>query len=177
LLDCFCRRKQFYNKGDATASSPRTPHLTITPNDAPGAIARLTDLGIAPFLLASSIIGVIAQRLIRTICKECAVPYTPTDEELEILFPKGNPQPGNLMKGAGCKVCKRSGYSGRIGVFEVLVVSDDVRELILKGAAPMEIRDSAIENHGMITLRQDGINKVLAGITTVEELNRVTFAD
>ncbi|PIQ99469.1 MAG: type II secretion system protein GspE [Nitrospinae bacterium CG11_big_fil_rev_8_21_14_0_20_45_15] len=157
-----------------------TGHLvlsTLHTNDAPGAIARLTDLKIAPFLLASSIIGVIAQRLIRTICKECAVPYTPTDEELKILFPKGDPQPGHLMKGEGCKQCKRSGYSGRIGVFEVLVVSDDIRELILKGAAPMEIRDTAIANHGMITLRQDGINKVLAGITTVEELNRVTFAD
>ncbi len=157
-----------------------TGHLvlsTLHTNDAPGAIARLTDLGVAPFLLASSIIGVVAQRLIRTICVNCKAPYTPTEEELNELFPKGNREPVALMKGKGCKQCKRSGYSGRMGVFEVLVIGDDLRDLILKGAAPMEIRDSAIDEQGMITLRQDGINKVLAGLTTVEELNRVTFAD
>lgn len=157
-----------------------TGHLvlsTLHTNDAPGAIARLTDLGVVPFLLASSIIGVIAQRLIRTICKHCKVPYTPTEEELDILFPKGDRQPTNLMKGEGCKQCKRSGFSGRMGVFEVLVVTDKVRDFVLKGAAPMEIRDSVLATQEMITLRQDGISKVLAGLTTVEELNRVTFAD
>ncbi|QPJ64864.1 MAG: Flp pilus assembly complex ATPase component [Candidatus Nitrohelix vancouverensis] len=157
-----------------------TGHLvlsTLHTNDAPGAISRLADLGAEPFLLSSSIIGVIAQRLIRTICQNCKEPRPATDEELKVLFPNGDAKPVTLMEGAGCKACKRSGYSGRLGVFEVLVVSDEIRAMILKGASPMEIRGMAKEIQNMSTLRGDGIAKVLMGLTTVKELNRVTFAD
>ncbi|PIQ95581.1 MAG: type II secretion system protein GspE [Nitrospinae bacterium CG11_big_fil_rev_8_21_14_0_20_56_8] len=157
-----------------------TGHLvlsTLHTNDAPGAISRLSDLGIEPFLLASSIVGVLAQRLIRTICKQCKVQREPTPEELQILFPEGHPQAVTLYQGEGCKACKKSGYSGRMGVFEVLVMTDEIRALILEKAAPMVIRQRAKESQGMKTLRQDGIAKVLGGLTTIAELNRVTFAD
>ncbi len=158
-----------------------TGHLvlsTLHTNDTPGALSRLSDLKIEPFLLASSIVGVLAQRLIRKICKQCKVQHEATEAELKVLFPDGNPPPSvTLYHGEGCKACKRSGYSGRMGIFEVLVVTDELRELILQKAAPMSIREKARETQDMKSLREDGISKVLGGYSTVEELNRVTFAD
>ena len=158
-----------------------TGHLvlsTLHTNDTPGAISRLSDLKIAPFLLASSIVGVLAQRLIRVICKHCKVQHEASEKELAILFPNGNPPASvTLYHGEGCKACKKSGYSGRMGIFEVLVITDDLRELILQKAAPMSLRDKARETQDMKSLREDGISKVLGGYTTVDELNRVTFAD
>lgn len=157
-----------------------TGHLvlsTLHTNDAPGALSRLSDLGMEPFLLASSIVGVIAQRLVRKICGKCKVVHEPSEEELAGIFPDGNRRPVTLYHGEGCKACKRSGYSGRMGIYELLVVTDDVRELILQKAAPMKIRDLAKTAQGFCTLRADGIVKVLAGYTTFAELNRVTFAD
>ncbi|MBI4390029.1 MAG: Flp pilus assembly complex ATPase component TadA [Nitrospinae bacterium] len=157
-----------------------TGHLvlsTLHTNDAPGALSRLSDLGIEPFLLASSVMGVLAQRLVRKICLKCKAPREPAEEELKALFPRGDRKPVVLYKGEGCKACKRSGYSGRMGLFEALAVTDEVRELILKKSAPMTIRELARKTQGMKTLREDGIAKVLSGYTTVDELNRVTFAD
>lgn len=158
-----------------------TGHLvlsTLHTNDTPGAISRLSDLKIEPFLLASSIVGVLAQRLIRVICKHCKVQHEASEKELAILFPNGNPPSSvTLYHGEGCKACKKSGYSGRMGIFEVLVITDDLRELILQKAAPMSLRDKARETQDMKSLREDGISKVLGGYTTVDELNRVTFAD
>lgn len=158
-----------------------TGHLvlsTLHTNDTPGAISRLSDLKIEPFLLASSIVGVLAQRLIRVICKHCKVQHEASEKELAILFPNGNPPASvTLYHGEGCKACKKSGYSGRMGIFEVLVITDDLRELILQKAAPMSLRDKARETQDMKSLREDGISKVLGGYTTVDELNRVTFAD
>ena len=151
---------------------------TLHTNDTPGALSRLSDLKIEPFLLASSIVGVLAQRLVRRICKNCKVQHEATEKELKVLFPNGNPPTSlTLYHGEGCKACKKSGYSGRMGIFEVLVVTDELRALILQKAAPMEIRDKARETQDMKSLREDGISKVLGGYTTVEELNRVTFAD
>ncbi|MZH02962.1 MAG: type II secretion system protein GspE [Nitrospinae bacterium] len=158
-----------------------TGHLvlsTLHTNDTPGALSRLSDLKIEPFLLASSIVGVLAQRLIRKICKHCKVQHEASEKELEVLFPNGNPPSTvTLYHGEGCKACKKSGYSGRMGIFEVLVITDDLRELILQKAAPMSLRDKARETQDMKSLREDGISKVLGGYTTVDELNRVTFAD
>lgn len=157
-----------------------TGHLvlsTLHTNDTPGALSRLSDLKIEPFLLASSIVGVLAQRLVRKICKQCKVQHDPTEEELKVLFPKGDRQPVTLYRGAGCKACKKSGYAGRMGIFEVLVITDEVRELVLKKAAPMSIRKKAVETQDMKSLREDAISKVLEGYTTVEEVKRVTFAD
>ncbi len=158
-----------------------TGHLvlsTLHTNDTPGAISRLSDLKIEPFLLASSIVGVLAQRLIRKICKHCKVQHEASEKELAVLFPNGNPPPSvTLYHGEGCKACKKSGYAGRMGIFEVLVITDDLRELILQKVAPMSLRDKARETQDMKSLREDGISKVLGGYTTVDELNRVTFAD
>ncbi|OGW20467.1 MAG: hypothetical protein A3K09_01645 [Nitrospinae bacterium RIFCSPLOWO2_12_FULL_47_7] len=157
-----------------------TGHLvlsTLHTNDAPGALSRLSDLGMEPFLLASSIVGIIAQRLVRKICGKCKVAHEPSEEELAGLFPDGKRKPVILYHGEGCKACKRSGYSGRMGIYELLVITDDVRELVLQKAAPMKIRDLAKETQQFCTLRADGIAKVLAGYTTFAELNRVTFAD
>lgn len=157
-----------------------TGHLvlsTLHTNDTPGALSRLSDLKIEPFLLASSIVGVLAQRLVRKICKQCKVQHDATEEELKVLFPKGDSQPVTLYHGAGCKACKKSGYAGRMGIFEVLVITDEIRELVLQKAAPMSIRKKAVETQDMKSLREDAISKVLGGYTTVEEVKRVTFAD
>ena len=158
-----------------------TGHLvlsTLHTNDTPGALSRLSDLKVEPFLLASSIVGVLAQRLVRKICKECKVQHEASEKELSVLFPDGNaPSSVTLYRGEGCKACKKSGYSGRMGIFEVLVITDDLRELVLQKAAPMSIREKARETQDMKSLREDGISKVLGGYTTVDELNRVTFAD
>jgi type IV pilus assembly protein PilB len=158
-----------------------TGHLvlsTLHTNDTPGALSRLSDLKVEPFLLASSIVGVLAQRLVRKICKQCKVQHEATEKELAVLFPNGNPPSSvTLYHGEGCKACKKSGYSGRMGIFEVLIITDDLRALILQKAAPMSIRDKARETQDMKSLREDGIAKVLGGYTTVDELNRVTFAD
>ncbi len=157
-----------------------TGHLvlsTLHTNDTPGALSRLSDLKIEPFLLASSIVGVLAQRLVRKICTQCKVQHEPTEKELQVLFPRGDRQPVTLYRGQGCKACKKSGYAGRMGIFEILVITDDVRELVLKKAAPMTIRKKAVETQDMKSLREDAIAKVLSGLTTVDEVNRVTFAD
>jgi type IV pilus assembly protein PilB len=157
-----------------------TGHLvfsTLHTNDAPGALSRLADLGIEPFLMASSVIGILAQRLVRNICKLCKAPYQPTEEELAFLFPKGDRQPLNMARGAGCKACKKSGYSGRLGIFEILCIMDDIRELIMKKAAPNIIREVARKTQDMKTLRADGLFKVRNGYTTLDELNRVTFVE
>jgi type IV pilus assembly protein PilB len=158
-----------------------TGHLvlsTLHTNDTPGALSRLSDLKVEPFLLASSIVGVLAQRLVRKICKQCKVQHEATEKELAVLFPNGNPPSSvTLYHGEGCKACKKSGYSGRMGIFEVLIITDDLRALILQKAAPMSIRDKARGTQDMKSLREDGIAKVLGGYTTVDELNRVTFAD
>ena len=127
--------------------------------------------------MASSVAGVLAQRLVRTICADCKAQHEASEEELKILFPKGDPHPVKLYHGQGCKACKKSGYRGRMGIFEVLVVTDQIRALILQKSAPMVIRDLARKTQGLTTLREDGIAKVLAGYTTTEELNRVTFAE
>lgn len=165
---------------EITVQAALTGHLvlsTLHTNDSAGALSRLSDLKIEPFLMASSVAGVLAQRLVRTICVDCKAQHEASEEELKILFPNGNPQPVKLYHGQGCKACKKSGYRGRMGIFEVLVVTDQIRALILQKSAPMVIRDLARKTQGLTTLREDGIAKVLAGYTTTEELNRVTFAE
>ena len=155
-----------------------TGHLvlsTLHTNDAPGAVTRLRDMGIEPFLLTASLIAVLAQRLVRVICTQCKEAYTPPADALSRL----GLEPGQevqLYRGKGCDNCRGSGYRGRIGVFELMVLNDQLRERILKGSSIDEIRDAAVEN-GMRTLPQDGVHKVLEGITTFEELLRVVFVN
>ncbi len=153
-----------------------TGHLvfsTLHTNDAPGAITRMVDMGVPAYLVASSVIGVLAQRLVRVICTKCKQPYTPTDAQLEAagITPEMAAS-ATFMKGTGCSHCGKSGYRGRLGIFELMVINSKVRELAFAGATTEEIRRAAIKN-GMTTLYDDGIRKVCSGITTLEEVFRV----
>jgi general secretion pathway protein E len=149
---------------------------TLHTNDAPSAITRLLDLGIEPYLLSSSIVGVLAQRLVRRVCASCAKSRAPNPGELGSLGLEGAApwaSATGLRRGAGCPVCRGTGYRGRLGLFELLVVEDAVRERIQSRANAAEIKATA-ERSGMQNLRADGIAKALAGLTTPEEVARVT---
>ena len=153
-----------------------TGHLvfsTLHTNDAPGAITRLVDMGVPPYLVTSSVIGIMAQRLVRRVCKKCAHPYTPTSAELEAAHISPEMTAGaTFLKGKGCSACNKSGYRGRQAIFELMVMSSKVRELAYRGATTTEIRRAA-RSEGMHVLYEDGISKVLKGITTIEEVMRV----
>jgi type II secretory ATPase GspE/PulE/Tfp pilus assembly ATPase PilB-like protein len=155
-----------------------TGHLvlsTIHTNDAPGAVVRLRDMGIEPFLITSSLIGVLAQRLVRVICSKCKEAYVPPADALKRLgVDAERAEDVQLFRGRGCEACRKTGYKGRIGVFELMVMTDRLRALAVSGAATEQLRDGAIEE-GMRTLKQDAIRKVLEGVTTFEEMLRVVF--
>jgi type IV pilus assembly protein PilB len=157
-----------------------TGHLvlsTLHTNDAPSTINRLLNMGIEPFLVASSVVLVLAQRLARRICQECKEPL---DVEKATLTNLGMPtdvaSKAKVYTGAGCPHCNGTGYRGRVALYEVMAVDEAIRELIFKGANADEIKKCAI-SRGMETLRMSGIRKVLEGITTVEEVFNTTFAD
>ena len=152
-----------------------TGHLvlsTLHTNDAPGAIARLTDMQMEPFLIASSLLAVVAQRLVRTLCVHCKEEYIPTQEELDGLKLTREQAPV-LWRGKGCAKCQNTGYSGRLGIFELMLVDDKIRHLILQRADSVTIKHKACER-GMKTLREDGVDKVVHGLTSMEEITRVT---
>jgi len=154
-----------------------TGHLvfsTIHTNDAPTTIDRLIDLGIKPYLIASGVILIQAQRLVRKICRNC-IEETYYDEKIikQLGVPENLLKDMKFYKGRGCEICGRTGYKGRIGIFEVMPITPSLRELILRGASSDEIREKAREE-GMHTLREDGIIKIKKGITTVEEVLRIT---
>ncbi len=155
-----------------------TGHLvlsTIHTNDAPGAITRLVDMGVEPFLVASSVIGILAQRLVRTLCPDCKVEYEASEEEiLELgLSPERvGPNP-KFWRGEGCPSCLGTGYQGRLGIYELMTPTDEVRQLILQNVDSNTIKQKA-KTQGMRTLRDDGAQKVLAGITSSAEVLRVT---
>ena len=157
-----------------------TGHLvfsTLHTNDAPGAVARLVDIGVKPFLVASSTRCLMAQRLVRKICKKCAQPSEPTDAELRALGITAEMLKGaTLMKGRGCNNCNNTGNRGRFGVFEIFVIDDEARKLIYDRAPTSVLRARAREM-GMRTLREDGVRKILAGLTTPEEVIRSTVGD
>lgn len=157
--------------------SALTGHLvfsTLHTNDAAGSISRLQDMGVEPYLISSSLLAVQAQRLIREICPSCATEGKMTDVEAELLGVSLT-QTSLIHRGDGCSHCGGTGYRGRIGLYELLVISDEIRNLINSGADANEIRAKAIEQ-GMLTLRQDALNKLTRGLTTVEEVVRVTKA-
>jgi len=154
-----------------------TGHLvfsTLHTNDAPTAIARMIEMGIEPFLIASAVIGVLAQRLVRVICPECKEAYTPPVEAFRRLNLSMDLESVTFYRGRGCERCRQTGYRGRIGVFELMLVSDHLRELILRKAPTHELRQAGLEA-GMMTLRQDAMQKILEGITTMEEALRVVY--
>jgi type IV pilus assembly protein PilB len=150
-----------------------TGHLVLTTlhtNDAASAIARLVDMGIEPFLVASSLLGVIGQRLVRRICARCQMSYRPEPEVVRVL---GLPENSILSRGKGCAHCRGTGYRGRIGIFELLTVDDTIRRLAMQRSSAPEILNHAT-SVGMITLRQHGIEKILQGATTPEEVIRTS---
>jgi general secretion pathway protein E/type IV pilus assembly protein PilB len=157
-----------------------TGHLvfsTLHTNDAPGAVARLVDIGVKPFLVASSTRCLMAQRLVRKICKKCVGPYQPTDYEMNMLgLTPEDVKNANLQKGRGCGNCNGTGHRGRMGIFEIFVIDDEARKLIYDRVPTNVLRQRAREM-GMRTLREDGIRKVLAGQTTPEEVIRATIGD
>jgi type IV pilus assembly protein PilB len=154
-----------------------TGHLvlsTLHTNGAPETISRLMNMGIEPFLVATSVHLIAAQRLVRRICKDCANPVeVPLEALVRAGFAPEEARQVKVMKGRGCPTCNNSGYKGRVALYEVMEIGDDVRELILVGASAMELKKKAIEN-GMITLRRSGLVKVMQGVTTMEEVARET---
>jgi type IV pilus assembly protein PilB len=153
-----------------------TGHLvfsTLHTNDAPGAVTRMIDMGVPSYLVAGSVIGILAQRLVRVICSKCKQPYTPRPAELEAagITPE-QAASATFMKGRGCNNCGQGGYRGRLGIFELLMMTSKIRELAFQGASTQDIRKEALKG-GMTTLYDDGIRKVLEGITTIDEVFRV----
>jgi general secretion pathway protein E/type IV pilus assembly protein PilB len=148
---------------------------TLHTNDAPSAFTRLIDMGVEPFLVASTVEGVMAQRLVRTICPECKVAYEPTPHDIPSDFPKceGRLQ---LWRGNGCRACRQTGYRGRSGIYELMITGNSIRDMCVQRVNAGVIRNQALKE-GMITLRQDGWRKVVQGITTIEEVARTTQGD
>jgi general secretion pathway protein E/type IV pilus assembly protein PilB len=157
-----------------------TGHLvfsTLHTNDAPSAVTRLIDIGVKPFLVASSTRALMAQRLVRKICKKCTAPYMPPESELRSLnIDPTKIEKANFMKGKGCSDCSKTGCRGRMGIFEVFLISDEARKLIYEKVPSSVLRVQAREM-GMRTLREDGARKVVAGLTTTEEVIRATVGD
>ncbi|MBQ2821289.1 MAG: Flp pilus assembly complex ATPase component TadA [Thermoguttaceae bacterium] len=153
-----------------------TGHLvfsTLHTNDAPSAVTRLADMGVPSYLIASSVIAIMAQRLVRTICKKCREPFQPPQSVLESAgFPEGVLEKAHFMHGRGCSACNMKGYKGRLGIYELMKMSSKIRELTFAEAPTTQIRQAAI-TEGMKTLYVDGLLKVAKGITTLEEVLRV----
>jgi general secretion pathway protein E len=155
-----------------------TGHLvlsTLHTNDAPSAITRLIDMGVEPFLVSSSLIGVIAQRLVRIICPECKEEFTPDQKQIKELGLEGRKEKISFYRGKGCQYCMQTTYRGRTGVFEIMKVSDKIRDLILQKQPASKIKDIAV-SEGMALLKDAALEKVIQGVTTAEEIKRVIFA-
>jgi len=157
-----------------------TGHLvfsTLHTNDAAGAVTRLVDMGIEPFLVASSIEGLVAQRLVRRLCPACKKPRDVDEAYLESVgFPIDRLKEGTVYEPNGCEECRNTGYKGRTGIYELIQITDSIRPLIVNRVSSAEIKMEAMKN-GMKTLRDDGWHKVLTGVTTIEEVLRVTEED
>jgi len=157
-----------------------TGHLvfsTLHTNDAPGAAPRLLDIGIEPYLLASSVQAIIAQRLVRIICPNCAEQYTPEPEALAEVGASDNAlSPAAFRRGAGCDSCRNTGYLGRTAIYEMMVMNDEIRQLIMDRAPGTTLKRAALAN-GMQTLRANGLEKACRGATTIDEVLRVTQDD
>ncbi len=157
-----------------------TGHLvlsTLHTNDAPSSITRLIDMGVEPFLVASSVLGIVAQRLVRTVCRECARKYTPEADEMEQIGLRPEDLKGRqIYRPVGCPVCMETGYAGRAGIHEILMVTDAVRAELMKGSDASTIKKVALAD-GMKSLREDAAAKVIQGMTTIAEVLRVTQED
>jgi type IV pilus assembly protein PilB len=166
-----------FETAEIAVKAALTGHLvlsTLHTNDAPSTINRLMNMGIEPFLVASSLNLVVAQRLVRRVCSNCKVEDSVPIPALEqIGFSAADAASFKPFKGTGCDKCNKTGYKGRVGLFEVMEITDELRELILVGASALELRRKAIEE-GMVTLRGSGLMKIKDGMTTIEEVLRET---
>ncbi|AKJ63543.1 type II secretion system ATPase GspE [Kiritimatiella glycovorans] len=169
-----------YETAEIAVGASLTGHLvfsTLHTNDAPSAIPRMIDMGVKPFLVASSTRAIMAQRLVRRVCDSCKEEYEPTETELNMLGPAASQVKGaSLYRGRGCSHCSNTGYRGRVGIFEIFEINDEVREMVDTEISASELRIKAREL-GMRSLREDGIRKALAGNTTLDEVFRVTMGD
>jgi type IV pilus assembly protein PilB len=167
-----------FETAEVAIKAAMTGHLvlsTLHTNDAPSSINRLMNMGIEPFLVATSCHLVAAQRLVRRICSKCKEPTSVPDQALiDIGFSKQDAKAVKLFKGQGCEACNNTGYKGRVGLYEVMVIDDDMRELILSGASSFDLRQKAIQS-GMISLRESGLHKIRDGVTSLEEVARETI--
>ena len=154
-----------------------TGHLvfsTLHTNDAPGAITRMIDMGVPAYLVASSVVAVLAQRLVRVVCSKCKQPHQPLDSQIqEAGITPEQLKDATFMKGRGCTNCQKSGYKGRLGIFELMVMNNKIRELAFQGAATTDIRRAAVST-GMTVMFEDGVQKALRGVTTLDEVFRVS---
>jgi general secretion pathway protein E len=158
--------------------SALTGHLVLSSihaNDAVGVVSRLLDLGVEPFLVSSALIGVVAQRMVRRVCPNCGRPAKASPEDKLIYSQETGQTREEFTQGAGCKSCADSGYRGRTGIFEILVTSDEIKSLLVRGANASELRTQAIKE-GMTTLLKDGMNKVTLGMTTPAEVLRNAYS-
>jgi type II secretory ATPase GspE/PulE/Tfp pilus assembly ATPase PilB-like protein len=164
---------------DTAIQAALTGHLvfsTLHTNDAPSALPRLMDLGVKPFLVSSAIIGVMAQRLLRMLCNSCKEAYEPPDSELTAIgLSAEDVKDVRIYKAVGCPDCGYRGYRGRKGIFELMIMTSELRDMVFKGADSSEIRSEA-HSQGMLTLQEDAVRKVLSGMTSVQEVLRVTAA-
>ncbi|MBP7146977.1 MAG: type IV-A pilus assembly ATPase PilB [Acidobacteria bacterium] len=166
-----------FETAEIAVKAALTGHLvlsTLHTNDAPSTISRLMNMGIEPFLVATSVNLICAQRLVRRVCRDCRVPVNlPPKALVDIGFTPEQAETATASKGRGCPTCNNTGYKGRVGLFEVLEVSEDIREMILTGCSAMELKRRAVEE-GMVTLRQSGLTKIKDGVTTIDEVVRET---
>ncbi len=169
-----------FETGEIAVKAALTGHLvlsTLHTNDAPATISRLLNMGVEPFLITASVNLVLAQRLARRICADCKQPHTMDPQVLsEMGFTAENIARCKMMKGAGCRTCNGTGYKGRVALYEVMRFTDNLKEMVLQGSSTAELKAAAIKG-GMLTLRMSGIAKVMDGMTTTEEILRVTMAD
>jgi type IV pilus assembly protein PilB len=165
---------------EIAVQSSLTGHLvfsTLHTNDAPTAITRLTDLGMPSFLITASLEGVLAQRLVRRICVDCRTEFEPSDELImELGLSPSEAKGRSYFYGRGCERCNNTGYKGRVGIFELMIVNDDVRDLIMANASADEIRSLA-RSQGMVTLRDSGLKMIFDGVTTIDEVVRETLVE
>jgi type IV pilus assembly protein PilB len=168
-----------FETAEVAIKAAMTGHLvlsTLHTNDAPSSINRLMNMGIEPFLVASSVHLVAAQRLVRRICTNCKEPHDVPQQALtSIGFEKNEIKTLQLFRGRGCDTCSGTGYKGRVGLYEVMEIEDDIRELILSGGSAYELREKALEN-GMVSLRESGLQKIRDGVSSLEEVIRETVA-
>ena len=165
--------------GEIAVEASLTGHLvlsTLHTNNAPSAVIRMVDMGVEPYLISATVIGVIAQRLARKVCANCKEEYQAPASDLRILGyqPKEKDEILTLARGRGCEICRHTGYKGRTGIHEMMCMNDEIAELVVRRAPLADIREASRAN-GMTELRDDGLEKVLAGITTAEEVRKVVF--